>query len=313
MFDLLLGQEGIKEKLNKIIDEGRVSNAYIFSGPEGVGKRRCADLFAEKLLGVKKENSPDFFLIEPKKGESSIKIDAIRDLTKEISMKPYGRYKIYIIDGAEKMTIQAQNSLLKTLEEPSSYGIIILITKNEQALLDTVRSRCVDMRFSPLSRKDIKKIMVGKNLDDERLDTAIAFSGGSVSKAIQIYEDEVLINIRNEIEEFIKTLVIEDNLVEVLRATERLKPFSDEVFKIIEVFEYIIRDMIFIREGLGREKLMNSDKVDFLKKTSTKIDISKLGRMLDVLEETEMKIKANCNFDVTIRSMALKIYEVVNR
>ena len=141
MFERILGQVSVKSKLKRAIETGNITNAYLLTGPEGVGKKMIAEDFAESLLGLRLENSPDYKCIGVKKGENSIKIDQIRDMIGNMSIKPYGDYKIFIIDDADKMTIQAQNALLKTLEEPSAYGIIILVTRNDQALLDTIRSR----------------------------------------------------------------------------------------------------------------------------------------------------------------------------
>ena len=119
MFERILGQVSVKSKLKRAIETGNITNAYLLTGPEGVGKKMVAEDFAESLLGLRLENSPDYKCIGVKKGENSIKIDQIRDMIGDMSIKPYGDYKIFIIDDADKMTIQAQNALLKTLEESS--------------------------------------------------------------------------------------------------------------------------------------------------------------------------------------------------
>ena len=118
MFERILGQVSVKSKLKRALETGNITNAYLLTGPEGVGKKMVAEDFAESLLGLRLENSPDYKCIGVKKGENSIKIDQIRDMIGDMSIKPYGDYKIFIIDDADKMTIQAQNELLKTLEEP---------------------------------------------------------------------------------------------------------------------------------------------------------------------------------------------------
>ena len=139
-FKDIIGQEFAKKYLTNSINKEKVSHAYLFEGMNGVGKKTLAKEFAKTLIKVDKlENSPDYISIEPE--GSSIKIAQIRKLQTDVLVKPHSEYKIYIINKAEKMTVESQNALLKTLEEPPAYVIIILITSNKNSLLDTIKSR----------------------------------------------------------------------------------------------------------------------------------------------------------------------------
>ena len=312
MFERVLGQETVKKRLRSAIESRRITNAYIFTGPEGVGKKMIAEDFASSLIGINVQNSSDYILVEPKKNENTIKIDQIRNLNSNMGLKPYSDYKIYVINDAEKMTVQAQNALLKTLEEPSSYGIIILITKNEQALLQTIRSRCTEVKFSPLSGSDIKKILRENGVDEEMSVIASIFSRGSASMALEMSQNSELAEIRELVESFIGYMMVDCNKFEVTRISEYVKKYSNEVDLIIELLKIYIRDAILYREGVGTDLLINVDRIKIIRKIALSVTVAQLGKIMSILEETDRKLASNCNLDITIQTMALNIYEVVN-
>ncbi|MEG0478666.1 DNA polymerase III subunit [Peptostreptococcus sp.] len=311
MFEDILGQDSVKKRLNRAIESNKITNAYIFSGPEGVGKKMIAKDFASSLIGIDANNSPDYTLIDAKKGENSIKIDQIRKLNTSMGLKPYSDYKIYIINNAEKMTVQAQNALLKTLEEPSSYGIIILISKNEQALLQTIRSRCTEVKFSPLNRNDIKKILINEGIEEETAIIASIFSRGSAAMALDMSSNQDLNDLRDKVESFIEYMIVEKNKFEITRISEYMKEYSDEVQKVTELLKIYIRDAILYREGVDTELLINIDRIKIIRKVALSVSVAQLGKIMSILEETDRKLAANCNFNTTIQTMALNIYEVV--
>lgn len=164
MFEKILGNEHIKEQLRKSIKNNQVSHSYLFIGIDGIGKKLLATEFAKAMQCLNEDkycnicksciefdsnNNPDFLYIEP--DGNSIKIEQIRDMQKRIQEKPIiSDKKVYIIDNADKMTVEAQNSLLKTLEEPPEYATIILIGSNENAFLTTIKSRCMILHFNPI-------------------------------------------------------------------------------------------------------------------------------------------------------------------
>ena len=156
MFEDILGNDDVKKYLTNCIENKNFSHSYIFSGIKGVGKYSFAKDFAKCIL----EDSmmQDYYELGP--DGKSIKVSQIRELQNVINIKPtFSKKSVYIIDDADLMTIEAQNSLLKTLEEPPEYAVIILIVHNERSILSTVKSRCVNIKFSKLSDKDIKKYL----------------------------------------------------------------------------------------------------------------------------------------------------------
>lgn len=312
MFERILGQVSVKSKLKRAIETGNITNAYLLTGPEGVGKKMVAEDFAESLLGLRLENSPDYKCIGVKKGENRIKIDQIRDMIGDMSIKPYGDYKIFIIDDADKMTIQAQNALLKTLEEPSAYGIIILVTRNDQALLDTIRSRCLEIKFAPLTNRDIRAILSEKGIDDDQAQVASIFSRGSASRALDICESQDLKLMRQDLESYLEIIFIDKNKYELARMGENFKAYAKDYANLIDLFRYYIRDIVLLKEGIDPGLIINYDRLDLLRRLARELSIFKLGQIMDLLDEGQTKLTANCHFVTTIEAMALNIYEVIN-
>jgi DNA polymerase III, gamma/tau subunits len=156
-FENIKGQEFAKKYMRNSINKGKINHAYMFEGIEGIGKETFANDLAKILLETEHlDNAPDCIRLKP--DGNSIKIAQIRNLQSDIVIKPHKEYKIYIIDKSERMTVEAQNALLKTLEEPPEYAIIILVTNNKESLLPTIRSRCEIIKFTPIPLVEIKII-----------------------------------------------------------------------------------------------------------------------------------------------------------
>lgn len=182
-FNGIIGNEKNKELLKNIIETNNISHSYMFIGNDSIGKFLFAKKFAKAILctGQKKPcnncksciefetyNNPDFKILEPE--ENSIKISQTRELIKKIYEKPVvSEKKVYIINNSEYMTIEAQNSLLKTLEEPPDYVTIILITSNESIFLPTIKSRCTKIIFDKLTDMELKKVLKDENISDNIL------------------------------------------------------------------------------------------------------------------------------------------------
>ena len=157
-FENIIGNDSVKKLLSHSIDSNNILHSYMFIGPDGIGKSLFAKEFAKMILNnpIDIYNHPDFMIIEPEDGKS-LKIEQIRYLQEKISEKPIGgSKKIYIITDSDSMTKEAQNCLLKTLEEPPFYAIIVLIVSNENKMLTTIKSRCTKVSFYPLSVDELK-------------------------------------------------------------------------------------------------------------------------------------------------------------
>ncbi len=203
-FEEILGNEMVKDHFKKAIQNHKISHAYILTGEAGMGRKSIANAFAMTLRceqggsepcmmchsgkQVMSGNHPDLIYVTHEK-PGSIGVDDVREqINDTIMIRPYSSYyKIYIVDEAEKMTVQAQNALLKTIEEPPSYAVIILITTNQEAFLPTILSRCVQMKLKPLKDFTIKSYLTQNlHIAEKDADICAAFARGNLGKAIHL-------------------------------------------------------------------------------------------------------------------------------
>ena len=198
MFENVVGNTKVKKILENAINNKTILHSYLFIGEEGIGKKLLAKEFAKTILCTSKDNKPcdickscvefnsnnnvNFSIIN--EDGSGIKIEDIRNMQNKIAEKPINsEYKVYIIDDAELMRDDAQNCLLKTLEEPPEYVVIILITANENKILNTIKSRCMKLYFNKLENNDMRKILTSKfNMTDIK-ESFFFFLNRSIKKA----------------------------------------------------------------------------------------------------------------------------------
>ena len=308
-FENIIGQEFAKKYLGNSIAKNKVNHAYMFEGIEGIGKKKFSEEFSKILLEIESlENSPDLINIHP--DGNSIKIAQIRKLQTDIIIKPHKKYKIYIINQAEKMTVEAQNALLKTLEEPPEYAIMILITSNKAALLDTIKSRCETIKFLPISLIDLKKYLVQNGVEEQRAQLLATFSRGSIEKALELSESADFALMREDIQMYIET-ILEKNLIDILEIPTGMDKYKADIIGTLDIMINYFRDMMIEKENADKSMIINADKITFIKNMSKKINYSQVSKIIDIIEETKKKIRSNCNFNISIQVMALNIYEVI--
>lgn len=309
-FENIIGQEFAKKYMTNSIKNNKISHAYIFEGMDGIGKKKFAEELSKILFkGTSIDVNPDCISINP--DGNSIKIAQIRKLQSDIIIKPHKDYKIYIINQSEKMTMEAQNTLLKTLEEPPRYAIIILITNNKERLLDTVKSRCETIKFTPISQSDLKLYLMNtKGIDEQRATLLATFSRGSMEKALELSDSAEFSIIREDIQKYIE-IIMDKNMSEVLNIASDLEKYKTSIISLLDMMLNYFRDMMFLKEGFGKNMIINIDKIIFIQNMSNKITYSQLSKIIDIIEETKKRIKSNCNFNTNMQVMALNIYEVI--
>lgn len=288
-FEKIVGNDKIKAFLDKQVEENHILHSYLFVGIEGIGKTLFAREFARKILCLNQEetedclsckrwnsnNHPDFLQIEPE--NRVIKIEQIRQMQEEISKKPItSNRKVYLIRDSECMTKEAQNCLLKTLEEPPEYATIILISANETKLLNTIKSRCMKIFFSRISEDQIEE-KIKEMLKLEPSKELIKKSEGSLKKAILLQEEK---EIYEQVDQFLKHME-EQDLITTLNKAEVL---YKEKEKIQEILEYVIVSLYDTKE------------------------IKKLN-CIQYVEDTKKRLVANSNYDMCMDYLLMKLWE----
>lgn len=308
-FEKIRGQRFAKKYLSNSIKSNMISHAYMFEGPSGVGKNTMARELATTLLEMENLfNSPDYIEITP--DGNSIKIAQIRKLQSDILVKPYKSYKIYVIDEAQKMTVEAQNALLKTLEEPPKYAIIILITNNKESLLDTIKSRCEIIKFTPIPLVEVADYLTQTGVDKNRASLLANFSRGSMQKAIELSESEDFHIMRDEVQKYVETFLT-GSMLDIIDIQSSIEKYKDNITNVLDLLVNYFRDIMMVKENVDSSMIINLDRLVFIKNMSTKITYSQLSKIIDIIEETKNKLRSNCNFNISIQVMTLNIYEVI--
>ncbi len=320
----ILGNEHIVEHFKKAIENNKISHAYIINGEKGMGKRTVAKAFAMTLLCEEKgtvpcmkchscvqaltDNNPDLIMITPDK-PTTLSIDHIRQtLVNDVELKPYSNsHKVYIVEDAELMNNAAQNAILKTIEEPPEYAVIILLTTNISALLQTVLSRCVKLDMQPLKKEVVKKYLMEKEkVVDYQADIAVSFAGGNLGKAIELSKSQDFAEMLDEVIQllrYIKDMQAYEVVAAVKRASEYKFGFTDYIDLMILWF----RDVLVYKASQNVNELIFKDEIQTIKKHAAKSSYNGIEHILEAMNKAKLRLKANVNFDVAIEMMFLTI------
>lgn len=325
-FKDIVGHEQIIEHLKTAIEMGKVSHAYILNGPDLSGKMMIAEAFARALLCEKQDpdgcgeckscrqsddrNNPDIIYVKHDK-PNTISVDDIRtQLNNDIVIKPYSnQYKIYIVDEAEKMNQQAQNALLKTIEEPPAYAVIMLLTTNADSFLQTIRSRCITLNLKSVKNDVIKSyLMTEKKIPDYQADVCAAFAQGVVGKAIKLASSDDF----NELKESALSLIKRLDDIDLYEMGEAIKQISDYKLQVQDYFDLITvwyRDVLYMKATNDVNGLIFKDEVYDIKKQASKHSYHGIEAIIEALDKAKIRINANVNFDLVIELLLMTIKE----
>lgn len=325
-FHDIIGHEMVKEHLQKAIEYHKVSHAYILSGEEGMGRKTLAKAFAMTLLCEKSDkepcmkchscrqilsgNHPDVIWTTHEK-PSSIGVDDIRTQVNDtVQIKPYSSaYKLYIVNEAEKMTAQAQNALLKTIEEPPAYAVIILLTNNADLFLPTMLSRCITLNLKTVPDSVIHNFLMEKyQVPDYKADFCTAFAQGNVGKAIQLASSEDF----NEIKTSALQLLKKIKELELHEMTETIKKISDYKLEINDYFDIMFiwyRDVLLYKATSDINSLIFKDEISDLKKQASKSSYEGIETIIKSLDKAKRRLNANVNFNLVMELLLQTIKE----
>ena len=325
-FTDIVGQEQLKEHLQNAIAMNKVSHAYIINGERNAGKEFIARVFAMALQCEKKEaepcgechsckqalsnNQPDIIYISHEK-PNTIGVEDIRaQINNDIVIKPYSSpRKIYIVNEGEKMTPQAQNALLKTLEEPPEYAVIVILTTNVEALLPTVLSRCVVLNMKPVSDALVKKYLMEQlGVPDYKANICVAFARGNIGKAKLLASSEEFEKVKDEAISLVKN-INDMEIHEIVKAIKKISEYKFDVNDYLDILMAWYRDVLFFKATKDVNSLVFKEEIQQIMRVSDRSTYEGIETIVNALQSATKRLEANVNFDLTMELLLLAIQE----
>lgn len=327
-FDNIIGNELIKNQLKSAIRSGTISHSYMITGEKGMGKKTMAEAFLLELFCTQKDendnpclhcpecrkilsgNHPDVIYISHEK-PNTISVDDVREqLLDTIDIKPYeGSYKVYVMPEADKMTAQAQNALLKTLEEPPAYAVILLLVNDDKKLIDTVRSRVIKENLRPLTDDVIKEYLREHfELPNEKLDICVAFSKGNLGRAIELCGSETFSEWYQRVMKILKNLRqmdITDMHIEI----SRLLSECPEPMEALDLLELWYRDLMMYTVTKNINKLVFKGERKTLMNAASLSSYDGVQEIMSSIEVCRQRLAANVNPELSFELLLLKMKE----
>lgn len=307
----IIGHKNIINSIDSRKLNDSFSHANLIVGNDGIGKSILGKYMAAQIIN-RRDDIENVDIVKYYPSSSSFGVDDVRNVINEVSKKPYeGNRKVLILYKCDKLTVQAQNALLKTIEEPPNGVYLILLSDSLEMILDTIQSRCQIYKLTPLGKDDILTYIEDKYPDLPAKDkkSALAFSAGIPGKADRLIEDENLKKLRDIcIELFEDILKREKGLV--LKYQELFKNSKDEKLELLDILLSYIRDIMLFKELNDSELIVNFDKVGKLKDISIGISYKKLNSMLEYITEARINFNSNTNYSMTMGVLLMGFAEV---
>lgn len=325
-FQDIIGQEQMKEHFQNALTAKKISHAYIINGEKSSGKEFISKIFAMALQCEKGEanpcqechsckqalsdNQPDIIRVTHEK-PNTISVDDIRtQINNDVAIKPYSSpYKVYIMNEAEKMTVQAQNAILKTLEEPPEYAVILLLTTNVNSLLPTILSRCVVLNMKPVADSLVKKyLMEQMQVPDYKAEVCVAFARGNIGKAKMLASSEDFENVKSEALSLLK--YIQDmELHEIIAAIKKINDYKLEVSDYLDIIAIWYRDVLLFKATNDVNHLVFREEIQSLRKIARRSSYEGIESVIEALQKAKNRLNANVNFELTMELLMLEIKE----
>lgn len=325
-FTDIIGQEQLKEHLQNAIASNKVSHAYIINGERNAGKEFIAKVFSMTLQCEKGEtepceechsckqalsgNQPDIIYITHEK-PNTIGVEDIRSqVNNDIGIKPYSSpRKIYIINEGEKMTPQAQNALLKTLEEPPEYAVILILTTNVDELLPTILSRCVVLNMKPVPDALVKKYLMEQlGVPDYKANICVAFARGNIGKAKLLASSEEFEKVKDEAITLVKN-INDMEINEIVKAIRKISEYKFDVNDYLDILTAWYRDVLFFKATKDVNSLVFKEEIQQIMKMSDRSTYEGIETIVNALQSAKKRLEANVNFDLTMELLLLAIQE----
>lgn len=325
-FTDIIGQEQLKEHLQNAIATNKVSHAYIINGERSSGKEFIARVFAMALQcengGVEpcgechsckqalSNNQPDIVYVSHEK-PNTIGVEDIRaQINGDIVIKPYSSpRKIYIMNEGEKMTVQAQNALLKTLEEPPEYAVILILTTHVEALLPTILSRGVVLNMKPVPDALVKKsLMEELAVPDYKANICVAFARGNIGKAKLLASSEEFEKVKDEAITLVK-YINDMEVNEIVKAIKKITEYKFDVNDYLDILSAWYRDVLLFKATKDVNSLIFKEEIQQIMRVSDRSTYEGIETIVNALQQAKRRLEANVNFDLTMELLLLTIKE----
>lgn len=328
-FEDIIGHEDIIQHFKMSIERGKLSHAYILNGEKGTGKKLVTRVIAKTLQceqgtadacnacrsckQADSGNQPDIIWVTHEK-PSVIGVDEVRDqVNQDITVKPYtSRYKIYIIPDAQLLNPQAQNALLKTIEEPPEYAIIFLLTDNVDKLLPTIISRCIVLNMKPLREMDMLRYMTDVlGIPEEQAYFCERFAFGNLGKAVRLATSENYQAIKESSVRLLRN-IYKMSTEEIIQAAKRLSEYKLEMQDLMDIMQMWYRDVLMFKISNSVNQLVFREEYQAMKQQSNKISYEGVDNVIKALDKMKVRLDANVNFDVAMELLLMTIKENYN-
>ncbi len=322
----IIGHEDIVRHFKSSIELGKVSHAYILNGEKGVGKKTLAHVVAKSLqcesgspdpcgtctscLQVDSNNQPDIIWVNHEK-PNVITVDEIRSqIVNDIDLKPYrSRYKIYVVPDAQMMNPQAQNALLKTLEEPPEYAIIMLLTDNVDKFLPTILSRCIVLNFKPVQPLEMIEYLEEQlGVEKEKAKFCADFAQGNLGKAVRLAISPDYNEIKEDSVRLLRR-IHEMDMEDIILAVKKMGKYKLDVTDYIDIMMMWFRDILMVKISNSPNKTIFKSEFSYLKKQASRTSYEGIEEILKAMNKLKIRLEANVNFDIAIELTLLTIKE----
>lgn len=316
-FSGIIGQETAVGLLNSYIKESRLSAGYLFSGPEGIGKRLAAVEFARQLncigerapcsscsscLKIANNQHPDVHFID--NADAQVRIDDIRSLQRQAGLRPYeGKYKVFIIDNAQMLNPEAANALLKVLEEPPKDTLIILISDKPQSLFKTITSRCRVVKFSALKRGQLQRILEDEFSQPRGPAHFLAYySEGRIGRALRLKETDIFLTKNKMIDAFVFPKPQAASMPMAAQGKEELRMF-------LNLLAGWFRDVYLVKSGIGHEEVINFDRLDELLALAGRFSFLRLEGIIAAISQSLGYLENNINSRLLLSNLGAQLWK----
>jgi DNA polymerase-3 subunit delta' len=324
--DDIAGQEQALQVLRRAVAAGKVAHAYLFTGPEGVGKASCALALAgalncERAPGrgcnecpschkVEQGLHPDLLHLEP--DGTFIKIDQVRTMEQHLSFAPHeGRFRLVLIDGADKLNLNAANALLKSVEEPRPRTLFVLVAAAGHLVAPTLVSRCQRIRFLPLAPATIEQVLGGLGLESDAAEirAAAALAEGSAKRALRLLEGEQMAFIRSTVAGLLGAAGGRD-AVPVFEVAAEAGRDRQLLLETLDVLTVWLRDILLCREGLDAQRVVNTDRIEALREEANRRSRATIIRQVRAVDEARAALRGNVHPTLVLENLCLEMRQV---